>query len=108
MTSRLAISDDATNTYAAYRYLGAGRIVVEDHEDIEVKRDFAADDFAALDRFGRVLDQVGTDYGADPDVMLDYYCCCTYDRAGNCTNRSTARPRWLRNVGSASACRRTA
>lgn len=39
-----------------------------------------------LDRFGRVADQVWTDYGADPDVVLDRYTY-TYDRAGNRTSR---------------------
>jgi RHS repeat-associated protein len=85
--SRLATIGDGTNTYAAYRYLGAGRIVAEDYEDIEVRLDYAADNFAALDRFGRVLDQLWTDYGADPDVVLDHYSY-TYDRAGNRTSRT--------------------
>ena len=84
--SRLATIGDGTDTYASYQYFGAGRIVVEDYEDIEVKLDYAADDFAALDRFGQVLDQVWTDYGADPDVTLDEYTY-TYDRAGNRTSR---------------------
>ena len=84
--SRLATIGDGTNTYATYKYLGAGRIVVEDYEDIDVKLDYAADNFAALDRFGRVVDQVWTDYGANPDVTLDEYTY-TYDRAGNRTSR---------------------
>lgn len=84
--SRLASIGDGTDTYASYKYLGAGRIVVEDYEDIEVRLDYTADDFAALDRFGRVLDQVWTDYGEDPDVVLDHYTY-TYDRAGNRTSR---------------------
>jgi RHS repeat-associated protein len=85
--SRLATIGDGTDTYASYQYLGAGRIVVEDYEDIEVKLDYAADEFAALDRFGRVLDQVWTDYGADPDVTLDEYTY-TYDRAGARASRT--------------------
>ena len=84
--SRLATIGDGTDTYATYKYLGAGRIVVEDYEDIDVKLDYAANNFAALDRFGRVVDQVWTDYGADPDVVLDEYTY-TYDRAGNRTSR---------------------
>ena len=80
--SRLATIGDGTDTYASYKYLGAGRVVVEDYEDIEVKLDYAENDFAALDRFGRVLDQIWTDYGADPDVILDHYSY-EYDRAGN-------------------------
>ncbi len=31
--------------------------MVEDYEDIEVKLDYAENDFAALDRFGRVLEE---------------------------------------------------
>jgi RHS repeat-associated protein len=85
--SRLASIGDGTNTYAAYKYLGAGRIVTEDYEDIEVKLDYTGNDFAAFDRFGRVLDQIWTDYGADPDVVLDHYSY-TYDRAGNRTSRN--------------------
>jgi len=63
-----------------------GKIVAEDYEDIEVKLDYAANNFAALDRFGRVVDQIWTDYGADPDVVLDHYSY-EYDRAGNRTSR---------------------
>jgi len=85
--SRLATIGDGTDTYASYKYLGAGRIVVEDYEDVEVKLDYSADNFAALDRFGRVLDQLWTDYGADPGVVLDHYSY-TYDRAGNRTSRT--------------------
>ena len=84
--SRLATIGDGSDNYAAYKYLGAGRIVVEDYEDLEVNLDYSADDFAALDRFGRVVDQIWMDYGADPDVTLDEYTY-TYDRAGNRTSR---------------------
>ena len=84
--SRLATIGDGTNTQASYKYLGAGRIVVEDYEDIDVKLDYAANNLAALDRFGRVVDQVWTDYGENPDVVLDEYTY-TYDRAGNRTSR---------------------
>ena len=51
-----------------------------------MKLDYAENDFAALDRFGRVLDQIWTDYGEDPDVILDHYSY-EYDRAGNRTTR---------------------
>ncbi len=85
--SRLATIGDGTDTYASYKYLGAGRVVVEDYEDIAVKLDYAENDFAALDRFGRVLDQIWTDYGADPDVVLDHYSY-EYDRAGNRVSKS--------------------
>ncbi len=47
-----------------------------------MKLDYTVNNFAALDRFGRVKDQIWTDYGSDPDVPLDQYHY-TYDRAGN-------------------------
>ena len=77
--------DAGEDVYVGYKYLGAGRIVTEDYKDIEVKLDYSAGDFAALDRFGRVLDQVWTDYGATPGT-LDHISY-TYDRAGNRTSR---------------------
>ena len=80
--SRLATIGDTNGTYAAYKYLGAGKIVTEDYADIDVKLDYAANNLAALDRFGRVVDQIWTDYGANPDVVLDEYKY-GYDRAGN-------------------------
>ena len=36
-----------------------------------MKLDYTANNLAALDRFGRVEDQIWTDYGEDPDVELD-------------------------------------
>lgn len=48
-----------------------------------MKLDYTANNFAALDRFGRVVDQIWMDYGAEP---LDHYSY-TYDRAGNRTSR---------------------
>jgi RHS repeat-associated protein len=87
--SRLATIGDGTNTYASYKYLGAGRIVVEDYETLGVKLDYAASNFAAWDRFGRIVDQIWLDYGANPDVVLDEYAY-TYDRAGNRLTRGNA------------------
>jgi RHS repeat-associated protein len=72
--------------YATYKYLGASKIVVEDYAEAEVKLDYTANNFAALDRFGRVLDQIWTDYGANPDVAIDHYTY-SYDRAGNRTSK---------------------
>ena len=46
--------DTGEDVYASCRYLGAGRIVTEDYEEIQVNLDYTANDFAALDRFGRV------------------------------------------------------
>jgi len=87
--SRLATIGDGTNTYAAYKYLGAGRIVEEDYAAPDVRLSYDPDgdnSFSALDRFGRVLDQLWERYGQTP-VVLDHYSY-TYDRAGNRTSRT--------------------
>lgn len=75
------VLDGGEDVYASYRYLGANRIVTEDYEDAQVKLDYSAGDFAALDRFGRVVDQVWEDYSGTP-TAIDRYTY-TYDRAGN-------------------------
>ena len=85
--SRLSsISDSESGEIdAAYTYLGAGTIAVEDYAQSQVKLDYdpAGDNsFTGLDRFGRVVDQIWTDYGADPDAVIDHYQY-EYDRAGN-------------------------
>ncbi|NLE39844.1 MAG: RHS repeat-associated core domain-containing protein, partial [Pirellulaceae bacterium] len=88
--SRLAAikDDDDLTVLASYKHLGTGTIVEEDYEDIEVKlsRLDSSGSMIGLDRFGRVVDQLWTDYGADPDVVLDEYTY-TFDRAGNRTSR---------------------
>ncbi len=82
--SRLATIGDGTDTYAAYKYLGAGRIAVEDYDDVEVKLSYldSGGNPTRLDRFGRILEQIWSDYGAEPDATLDHYGY-QYDRAGN-------------------------
>ena len=86
--SRLASikDDDDSTVLASYEYLGASRIVTEDYEEIQVNLDYAGDPntFAALDRFGRVVDQVWNDYGAT--AVRDRYTY-TYDRVGNRMSR---------------------
>jgi len=86
--SRLATIGDGTSAYASYKYLGAGKIVTEDYEQIDVKLTYldSSGNVTGLDRFGRVADQVWTDYGENPDVTLDEYTY-TYDRIGNRTGR---------------------
>ena len=86
---RLATIGDGTSTQASYTYLGAGRIIVEDYEDIDVKVSYleSSGNVTGLDRFGRVVDQVWTDYGADPDTVLDHFSY-THDRASNRTSRT--------------------
>ena len=68
--------------------------MTEDYEEIQVNLDYAGDTntFSALDRFGRVTDQVWNDYQPDPDVPLDAFSY-GYDRVGNRV--------WKENVGAA-------
>ncbi len=47
----------------------------------------AGTNVTGLDRFGRVADQIWTDYGADPDIVIDHYSY-EYDRAGNRVSRT--------------------
>ncbi len=77
---------------AAYSYLGLGGIVVEDCQQAEVKLDLwggTTGAYSGLDRFNRVIDQLWTDYGADPDATLDEFLY-TYDRVGNRLSRDNA------------------
>jgi len=78
------VLDGGEDVYASYKYLGSGTIVEEDYEDIEVKLSYldSNGDITGLDRFGRIEDQIWTDYGTDPDEVIDHYTY-TYDRAGN-------------------------
>ena len=46
--SRLATIGDGTNTYAAYTYLGADKIVAEDYQQAQVKLDYAHNNLAGF------------------------------------------------------------
>ncbi len=83
--------DTGETVDAAYKYLGAGQIVEEDYQQASVKLSYldSNGDVTRLDRFGRVTDQLWTDYGQTPNVALDEYLY-TYDRAGNRTARDNA------------------
>jgi RHS repeat-associated protein len=88
--SRLETISDGSGTdgtYSAYTYLGAGTIASEDYQQPQVKLDYSADDFAAWDRFGQVVDQIWSGYGSNNSGTLDGYSY-TYDRAGNRTSRT--------------------
>ncbi len=70
-------------SFAQYTYLGGGRIVVEDYPAPDVKLNYdsgTAGEYAGLDRFGRVVDQLWYDYGASADRDRFTY---SYDRASN-------------------------
>jgi hypothetical protein len=85
--SRIQSIGDGTDNYSVYSYLGADSIVTEDYEEPEIKLDYSVSNFAALDRFGRVLDQAWSDYGT-PGVVDEY--TYTFDRVGNRTSRGNA------------------
>ena len=94
MSRVTGIETDAAN--ASFAYLGADTVVSQDDADIDVELDYSTNNFAAWDRFGRVVDQLWSDYGTtwsvssyssyatnpDPDHFT-----CTYDRAGNVHER---------------------
>ena len=81
MSQLVSISDGGT-TISSYGYLGAGDIISENYATPQVKLDYSANNFADLDRFGRVLDQVWSGYGQSNSGTLDGYGY-TYDAAGN-------------------------
>lgn len=110
--SRIAeIKDDDNSTVlAAYDYLGANRVVIEDYVQPQVKLDYttstctpssssssAAMKYPGFDRFNRVVQHQWCSYGSSPGIVdrFDY----TYDRDGNpltkksyaCTNTSELR-----------------
>ena len=69
-----AINEDSGGSpgtaLSQYTYLGGGRIVVEDYLQPDVKLNYdsgTAGEYAGLDRFGRVVDQLWYDYGASAD-----------------------------------------
>jgi YD repeat-containing protein len=69
-------------TYAAYTYLGVDTIVTEDYQQPQVKLDYTngSGQITGLDRFGRVVDQVWSDYGNSTTVDEFKY---GYDMSGN-------------------------
>ena len=86
--SRLATITDDTGVHVAYKYLGAGKIVVEDNVEAQTKLTYLNSSGAVtgLDRFERIVDQIWERYGDDPAVLDEY--TYTYDRAGNVTDWS--------------------
>ncbi|MCX5647512.1 MAG: hypothetical protein NTX40_00200 [Planctomycetota bacterium] len=76
------------NVYAAYAYNGAGRIVVEDYTQPDVRLDHwgqTAGTYAGLDALGRTKQQLWRYYGGTP-ADLDRFEY-TYDRNSNRTSK---------------------
>ena len=94
MISRVAaIKNDnggspGATAFAAYSYDGAGRVVVEDYPQPDVRLDLVdvatwantPGTYAGLDRFGRIRQQWWRDYGAAADVVKHQHA---YDRNSN-------------------------
>ncbi len=83
------ITDSTGILLAQYTYLGAGTIASEDLEQPQIELDYSAGNFAALDRFGNVLDQVWASNGGNSGNLatpLDGYTY-TYNRSGNRTSQ---------------------
>ncbi len=90
--SRLATISESNGTVdAAYTYLGSGTIASENYEQPQIALDYSGSNFAALDRFGNVLNQFWASYGSASGNAgtLDGYTY-TYDRAGNRTSSANA------------------
>ena len=79
--SRLETISDSSGTLAAYKYLVSGQIVEEDDPVAKLSYLDTSGNVTGLDRFGRVVDQIWTDYSQQP-ATLDGYVY-GYDRAGN-------------------------
>ena len=89
--SRLVTISDTSGTIASYTYLGADVIASQNDEQPQIALDYSAGNFAALDRFSRVHEQVWSSYGSASGTLgaVDGYNY-TYDRAGNRTVRENA------------------
>ena len=72
----------ATTGTVAYSYLGTGTVASIDYQEPQVKLDYSSGNFAALDRFGRVVSQTWTGYGANNSGTLDGYGYA-YNAAGD-------------------------
>ena len=78
-----AIEDDDTTTLAAYQYLGRSQAVTIDYTEPDVKLEQDIDGnntYAALDRFGRIVEQRWRDDTASTDLAHHAHA---YDRASN-------------------------
>jgi RHS repeat-associated protein len=77
------VPNNGETVYSSYKYLGAGTIVEEDYPEVQVKQTYldSNGNVAGFDRFGRVVDQIWTDYSGTPTPIDEY--TYTYDRAGN-------------------------
>ncbi len=89
--SRLSSISDGGTTLEGYDYLGLGTVVVRSHPQPGVNLTYigtpadAGDQYAGLDRFGRIVDQ-NWDKSGTPVDRYQY----AYDRNGNRTSRTNA------------------
>ena len=86
--SRLSSLSDSTGTLESYSYMGLGTVVVRSHPQINVDLTYvgtpgdAGDEYAGLDRFGRVVEQLWVN--TSTSTVLDDFQY-TYDVLGNRT-----------------------
>ena len=86
--SRLSSLSDSTGTLEAYSYMGLGTVVVRSHPQINVDLTYvgtpgdAGDEYAGLDRFGRVIEQKWVNTSTSTTLDDFQY---SYDVLGNRT-----------------------
>jgi YD repeat-containing protein len=81
--SRIASISDSTGGLASYDYLGAGTVASVSYPQPGLSLDYSADNFAALDQFGEVLNQAWKEGSS----TVDGYSY-TYDQSRNRQTRA--------------------
>ncbi len=85
-TSRVATISEGTTTLVTYSHLGSSQLVSKYYNQPEIERTLAtgsgANPYAALDRFGRLVDLRWTDVSTKPAVDLVHFNY-GYDRVSN-------------------------
>ncbi len=87
LMSRLETISDSTGGLASYDYLGAGTVASVSYPQPGLSLDYSADNFAAWDQLGEVVDQIWAGYGQNNSGTVDGYSY-TYDQSGNRLTRA--------------------
>jgi RHS repeat-associated protein len=83
--SRIGSISDSTGGLASYDYLGAGTVASVSYPQPGLSLDYSADNFAAWDQFGEVLNQAWNEGSTEVDGYS-----YTYDPSGNRLTRANA------------------
>jgi RHS repeat-associated protein len=83
--SRIGSISDSTGGLASYDYLGAGTVASVSYPEPGLSLDYSADNFAAWDQFGEVLNQAWK----EGSTTVDGYSY-TYSQSGNRLTRANA------------------